>query len=69
MERGTKIPLAFSARSRTGAAKLSGKFRPPVAGREAAVRERLHQLPAERLATLGRALLRAQSLRELGLEE
>ena len=34
-----------------------------------AVLERLQQLPAERLSELGRALLRAHSLRELGLEE
>jgi hypothetical protein len=34
-----------------------------------AVLERLQQLPTERLSELGRALLRAQSLRELGLEE
>ncbi|HTU22940.1 MAG TPA: DUF4351 domain-containing protein [Gemmataceae bacterium] len=34
-----------------------------------AVLERVQQLPAERLSALARALLRAQSLRELGLEE
>lgn len=34
-----------------------------------AVLERLQQLPVERLSTLARALLRAQSLRELGLDE
>jgi flagellar biosynthesis/type III secretory pathway protein FliH len=34
-----------------------------------AVLERLQQLPVERLPALARALLRAQSLRELGLDE
>lgn len=34
-----------------------------------AVLERLQQLPAERLPALGRALMRAQSLDELGLDE
>ena len=33
------------------------------------VLERLQQLPAEQLAPLGKAVLRAQSLRELGLED
>jgi Domain of unknown function (DUF4351) len=31
--------------------------------------ERLERLPPERLIALGRALLRANSLRELGLED
>jgi hypothetical protein len=35
----------------------------------AMVIERLRELPAERLTVLGRALVRAQSLRELGLED
>jgi hypothetical protein len=35
----------------------------------AAVIERLRELPADRLTVLGRALVRAQSLRELGLED
>jgi hypothetical protein len=34
-----------------------------------AVQERLQQLPVERLSALGKALLRAQSLRDLGLED
>jgi hypothetical protein len=34
-----------------------------------AVQERLRQLPAERLTALAKALLRAQSLRDLGLED
>lgn len=34
-----------------------------------AVLECLQQLPVERLSALARALLRAQSLRELGLQE
>lgn len=34
-----------------------------------AVQERLRQLPAERLAGLARAILRAQSLQDLGLGE
>jgi hypothetical protein len=34
-----------------------------------AVQERLQQLPGARLTILARALLRAQSLRELGLED
>jgi hypothetical protein len=33
------------------------------------VQERLRQLPADRLAGLTKAVLRAQSLRELGLED
>jgi hypothetical protein len=35
----------------------------------AAGRERLEQLPADRLMPLVRAVLRAQSLKELGLED
>jgi Domain of unknown function (DUF4351) len=35
----------------------------------AQVVERLERLPPERLIALGRALLRANSLRELGLED
>ncbi len=35
----------------------------------ATVIERLREVPGERLATLGRALVRAQSLRDLGLED
>ena len=34
-----------------------------------AVLERLQQLPAEQLTPLGKAVLHAQSLRELGLED
>jgi hypothetical protein len=45
--------------------QLEEKFGPlPVA-----VQERLQQLPADRLAGLTKAVLRAQSLRELGLED
>jgi hypothetical protein len=38
-------------------------------GMSAAARQRLNEWPAERLVELGRALLKAQSLRELGLED
>jgi len=48
---------------------LRGQLEEQFGALSATVQERLQQLPAERLTVLAKALLRARSLRELGLED